>query len=85
MKQWRTIRHDIYNALRHYECTVVYHPPNGKGWQSCCSYFEITINDNFDCETLECLLLKVTKSWDLDIDWYNTHATVDLNADWDRW
>jgi len=83
MKQWRTIIHDINHALRHYECTVSYHPPSGSGWHSCCSYFEILIADDFDCETVDGELHGVSKAWDLTIDWYNTNATVDLNAEWD--
>ena len=43
MREWRTIRRDIYAALSNYDCNVYYHRPTSDGE---CGYFEINIDDN---------------------------------------
>lgn len=83
MKEWRSIRSAIYNALSGYDCSVYYQKPVGKGWNGTCGYFEITIEDEYDSDEIEEELQSVADDWELDFDW-DSDGTVDLNAYWDR-
>lgn len=78
MREWRTIRRDIYAALSNYDCNVYYHRPTSDGE---CGYFEINIDDEFDEDWIEGDLADLCEEWDLDFDWHGTE--LDLNAYWD--
>lgn len=80
MREWRTIRKDIYRALKNYDCEVYYHRPSSSGE---CGYFEININEDFDSDWIEDHLNNVCKDWDLEYDWYSSNSDLDLNAHWD--
>jgi len=78
MREWRTIRKEIYEALDNYDCSVYYHRPSSDGE---CGYFEINFDDDFDEDWVEGDLSDVCEEWDLDFDWHGSE--LDLNAYWD--
>lgn len=45
MREWRSIRKEIYAALSNYGCSVYYNKPTSDGE---CGYFEVNIDDEFD-------------------------------------
>lgn len=85
MKEWREIKSDIEDALENYDCDVYYHKPEGHGYNSCCGYFEVNINENdWEWDWIENDLSDVMDEWDLYID-DDSDGDFDLNADWDRY
>lgn len=85
MKEWREIKSDIEDALENYDCDVYYHKPEGRGYDSCCGYFEVNINeDDWEWDWIENDLSGVMEEWDLYID-DDSDGDFDLNADWDRY
>ncbi len=83
MREWRKIQSDIYDALSNYDVDVDYTPKRGRGWSSECSYFTVTIHEDWDSDDIENDLADVCEEWDLDFD-YDSYGSFDLNADWDR-
>ena len=85
MKEWREIKSDIYDALEDYDCDVYYNKPEGRGYNSRCGYFEVSINDDeWEWDDIESALSDVMSEWDLYID-DDSDSDFDLNADWDRY
>lgn len=82
MRNWREIRSAIYHALSDYDCEVWYEKPSGRGWNARCSYFTISINEEYDSDDIEEALEDVADEYSLTIDW-DSDEDVDLNADWD--
>lgn len=82
MEHWKEIKDAIYDALDDYDCDVYYQPPTGCGYGAHCAYFEITINEDYDCEDIENDLNEVCNDYELGIDW-DSDEDVDLNAYWD--
>lgn len=84
MREWRQIKSAIYDALSNYDCDVYYNPPTGRGYNACCSYFTITINEDCDHDFVADELDGVCDDWELSYDWDSEDGDLDLNADWDR-
>jgi len=85
MENWREIKSDIEDALENADlsCDVYYHKPEGRGDDSCCGYFEVSLDDDdWEWEWVEDALEEVMNEWDLYID-DDSDEDFDLNADWD--
>lgn len=82
MRNWREIKSAIYDALSNYNCEIWYYGPRGKGWGARCAYFEVEINDDYNCDDIEDALANVSDEYTLTIDW-DSDEDVDLIACWD--
>lgn len=81
MREWRTIKRDIENAISGYNHSVYYYRPTSDGR---CGYFSIAINEEYYWEDIEEELSSVADEWNLDFDWNDTDDDLALNAYWDE-
>lgn len=84
MKEWRTIKRDIQDAMSHVESNIEYDGPHGGQ----CSAFTVTVYDeDYDPDDFYNDLEDVSNEWNLSIDdWYHgddDNLCVDLYAYWD--
>lgn len=83
MKNWRTIKKAIENALSQFSVTVQYIPPTGKGNNAQCSEFLVTVLDDSKdfFEEILCALQPVCKMYNLSM--YPEFPFIHLCAHWD--
>lgn len=83
MRDWRTIKKAIEDALTHFSVIVTYIPPMGKGNDAQCSEFLVTVLDNSEefFDVIVGALSSVCNTYGLSL--YEEFPKIHLYAHWD--